>query len=102
MLEHLGSDGDPGWVFFRQFGEWELLFNLDDDRKLVGRLVGNLESRGLVEIRRVSAGMQVRMSEAGRKHCEDERWHQEAFTAEFGVILLDDRTCPNGSSESVS
>ncbi|QDV62761.1 hypothetical protein [Crateriforma conspicua] len=22
MLDYLGSDGDPGWVFFRQFGEW--------------------------------------------------------------------------------
>ncbi len=89
MLEFLGSDGDPGWVFFRQFGEWELLFNLHDDRRLFGRLVRNLESRGLVESRRVSAGMQVRMTETGRQHCKREQARSAAIEAEFGPMLLD-------------
>ncbi len=47
MLEHLGTAGDPGWVFFRKFWEWETFFNLDDDRRFVLKLVGNLERRGL-------------------------------------------------------
>ena len=54
MLDYLGSDGDPGWVFFRQFGEWECLYNLDNDRKFVSRLARNLEERGLIEVRRIA------------------------------------------------
>lgn len=103
MLEHLGSGDDPGWVYFRQFGEWELLFNLDDDRRFVPKLVRNLAQRGLVETRRVSAGMQCRMTDAGRHHCEDERSYQDTITAEFGPMHLDlDQTCPSESAESVS
>jgi len=31
MLDYMGSDGDPGWVFFRQFGEGECLYSLERD-----------------------------------------------------------------------
>ncbi|TWT92174.1 hypothetical protein Pla100_47100 [Neorhodopirellula pilleata] len=99
MLEHLGSDGDPGWVYFRQFGEWELLFNLDNDRRLVPKLIGNLERRGLVETRRASAGMQVRMTDAGRKHCKAEEARLAAFALEYHILPLDDLPCPSDAKK---
>lgn len=101
MLEHLGSGDDPGWVHFRQFGEWELLFNLRDDRRLVGRLVANLESRGLVETRRVSAGMQVRMTDAGRKHCADENARRDAIYSQLQAGWLD-QACQKMGADLVS
>lgn len=101
MLEYMGSGGDPGWVYFRQFGEWEMLFNLDNDRRLVSKLVRNLAQRGLVETRRVSEGMQVCMTDAGRQHCEAEEARLTAFEAEFGPMVID-LPCPNDSAESVS
>lgn len=77
MLDYLGSDGDPGWVFFRQFGEWECLYNLDDDRKFVPRLARNLERRGLVETRRIAEGTQLRMTDPGRELVEERQREDE-------------------------
>lgn len=77
MLDYLGSDGDPGWVFFRQFGEWECLYNLDDDRKFVPRLARNLEQRGLVETRRIAEGTQLRMTDPGRELVEERQRQDE-------------------------
>lgn len=77
MLDYLGSDGDPGWVFFRQFGEWECLYNLDDDRKFVPRLARNLEQRGLVETRRIAEGTQLRMTDPGRELVEERQREDE-------------------------
>ncbi|TWT71506.1 hypothetical protein [Crateriforma conspicua] len=77
MLDYLGSDGDPGWVFFRQFGEWECLYNLENDRKFVSRLARNLEERGLIEVRRIAEGTQLRMTDAGRQQVEQRQREDE-------------------------
>lgn len=77
MLDYLGSDGDPGWVSFRQFGEWECLYNLHNDRKFVSRLARNLEERGLIEVRRIAEGTQLRMTDAGRQQVEQRQREDE-------------------------
>lgn len=77
MLDYLGSNGDPGWVFFRQFGEWECFYNLENDRKLVSRLARNLEERGLIEVRRIAEGTQLRMIDAGRQQVEQRQREDE-------------------------
>lgn len=77
MLDYLGSNGDPGWVFFRQFGEWECLYNLDNDRKFVSRLARNLEERGLIEVRRIAEGTQLQMTDAGRQQVEQRQREAE-------------------------
>jgi hypothetical protein len=77
LLDYMGSDGDPGWVYFRQFGEWECLYNPENDRKFVPRLVRNLEQRELIETRRASEGMQLRLNDAGRKLVDERQRETE-------------------------
>jgi hypothetical protein len=66
LLDYLVSDGATAeWIYFNELGDWESLYNLRGERSFVGKLAHNLAGRGLVEIRRASLGMQVRLTLAG-------------------------------------
>jgi len=63
LLDYLASDGAGGeWICFNELGDWESLYNLRGERSFVGKLAHNLAGRGLVEIRRASLGMQLRLT----------------------------------------
>ena len=66
MLDYLASDGAGGeWVYFARLGEWELLYNLRGERNFIGKLARNLAGSELVETRRASKGMQLKLTSTG-------------------------------------
>jgi hypothetical protein len=66
LLDYLASDVAAGeWICFNELSDWESLYNLRGERSFVGKLARNLAGRGLVEIRRASLGMQLRLTLAG-------------------------------------
>jgi hypothetical protein len=57
LLDYLASDGHgAGWTCYADLAEWESLYNLHNERGMVGRLTRNLTGRGLADVRQVLLG----------------------------------------------
>lgn len=68
LLDYLASDGKGGsWVRFIDLDEWESLYNLHGEKNFLGKLARNLAFRELANARRLSHGMQLRLTNLGVK-----------------------------------
>ena len=68
LLDYLTSDGQGGsWVRFIDRVEWESLYNLHSEKNFLGKLARNLACRELSSARRLSHGMQLRLTKLGVK-----------------------------------
>ena len=66
LLDYLASDGHGAeWTCYADLADWESLYNLHNERGMVGRLTRNLTGRGLADVRRASSGMQLRLTPTG-------------------------------------
>ena len=68
LLDYLASDAQGGsWVRFTELDEWESLFNLHGEKNFLGKLARNLACQELANARRLSHGMQLRLTNLGVK-----------------------------------
>lgn len=66
LLDYLASDRAVGqWMYCAELRDWELLYNLRNERYVIGRLARSLGGRGLAETRRAALGMQLRLTQEG-------------------------------------
>jgi hypothetical protein len=90
LFDYLASDGRGAeWARYAELADWETLYNLLDERGFVGWLAQDLAGRGLAEVRRVSSGMQLRLTSAGEAHADRRRDCLDRALAGLSLCCLD-------------
>lgn len=90
LFDYLASDWRGAeWTRYAELADWEMLYNLLDERGFVGRLTRDLAGRGLAEVRRAAEGMQLRLTAAGKALAGERRDRLDRVFAGLSLCGLD-------------